>query len=160
MFCCKLVQTLWNKQLYELSKATYRRYSFSGFLIIILCQYQYIFIYLWGLFKYYLLSYKYFVFFSFLLLKYFPKFYYSWFYELCASDSLSTLILKSIEMGSRPPLVGSLGDGGTRFPGGWRCTWEMDASTVRLGPWGMEAHAVPLMLLGLRPSGMRHAGPG
>lgn len=35
-----------------------------------------------------------------------------WFYELCVSDSLSTLILKSIEMGS---------------------------VTLWLGPWGMEA---------------------
>ena len=47
-FVVKLVQTLWKQTTLWAFKVTfYRRYSFpSSFLIIILCQYQYVFIYL------------------------------------------------------------------------------------------------------------------
>ena len=93
----------------------------------------------WGLFKYYLLSHRLFCLFSLFASKILSKvLIVLWFYELCASDSLSTLILKSAEMddltfwlipwGMEVP--GYLGDGGISkkwmiwlfgwLPGGWR----------------------------------------
>ena len=75
-FVVKLVQTLWKQTTLWAFKVTfYRRYSFpSGFFIIILCQYQYIFVYLGDSPNIIYFLTNYFVFFLFLLLKYFPKF--------------------------------------------------------------------------------------
>lgn len=55
----------------------------------------------WGLSEYYLLSYKLFCLFSLFASEILSKvLLVLWFYELCVSDSLSTLILRSVEMGS------------------------------------------------------------
>lgn len=163
MFCCKtcpnIVKTnnFMSFQSYFLQKVQFPFwFSYNYFMPIS------VYIHLpWGLFKYYLLSYKYFVFFLFFASEILSKvLIILWFYELCASDSLSTLILKSIEMGSVTLWLGpwgmeaqdSLEDGGVR--GKWM---------LRLFGWvpgGWRRMRVPLMLLGLRPSGMRHAAPG